>query len=116
MRRARAECKTVAATIYVNPTQFGDTGDLAAYPRPVHDDLRVLEREGVDVVVVPSDAEMYPEGFGTWVEPGDIAARLEGRVPSRSLPRRLHRRAQTLQHPRAGPQLLWAEGRRSRRS
>ena len=78
VRRAKAECKTVVATIYVNPTQFGDRRDLAAYPRPVHDDLRVLEREGVDVVVVPSDAEMYPEGFGTWVEPGDIAARLEG--------------------------------------
>ena len=78
VRRARAECKTVAATIYVNPTQFGDRRDLASYPRPVHDDLRVLEREGVDVVVVPSDAEMYPEGFGTWVEPGNIAARLEG--------------------------------------
>ena len=78
VRRARAECKTVAATIYVNPAQFGDRRDLASYPRPVHDDLRVLEREGVDVVVVPSDAEMYPEGFGMWVEPGDIAARLEG--------------------------------------
>ena len=78
VRRVRAECKTVAATIYVNPAQFGDRRDLASYPRPVHDDLRVLEREGVDVVVVPSDAEMYPEGFSTWVEPGEIAARLEG--------------------------------------
>ena len=78
VRRARAECKTVAATIYVNPTQFGDSRDLAAYPRPVQDDLRVLRREGVDAVLVPSDAEIYPEGFGSWVEPGEIAARLEG--------------------------------------
>ena len=78
VRRAKAECKTVAATIYVNPTQFGDARDLEAYPRAVQDDLRVLQREGVDVVVVPSDAEMYPEGFGNWVEPGEIAARLEG--------------------------------------
>lgn len=78
VRRARAECKTVVATIYVNPTQFGDSGDLAAYPRPMQDDLRTLRREGVDVVFVPSDAEMYPEGFGSWVEPGDVAARLEG--------------------------------------
>ena len=78
VRRAKAECKTVVATIYVNPTQFGDARDLEAYPRAVQDDLRVLQREGVDVVFAPSDAEMYPEGFGTWVEPGAIAARLEG--------------------------------------
>ena len=78
VRRAKAECKTVAATIYVNPTQFGDARDLEAYPRAMQDDLQVLRREGVDVVLVPSDAEMYPEGFGTWVEPGAIAARLEG--------------------------------------
>ncbi len=78
VRRARAECKTVAATIYVNPTQFGDTRDLDTYPRPMQDDLAVLRREGVDVVLVPSDAEIYPEGFGSWVEPGAIAERLEG--------------------------------------
>lgn len=78
VRRAKAECTSVAATIYVNPTQFGEAQDLASYPRPVQDDLRILEREGVDVVFVPSDAEMYPMGFGTWVEPGAVAARLEG--------------------------------------
>ena len=78
VRQARAECRTVVATIYVNPSQFGDSADLATYPRPVHDDLRDLEREGVDVVLVPSDAEIYPAGFQTWVEPGDVAARLEG--------------------------------------
>ena len=78
IRRARAECKTVAATIYVNPTQFGDARDLAAYPRPMQDDIRVLRREGVDAVLVPADAEMYPAGFGSWVEPGEVAARLEG--------------------------------------
>ncbi|MDE2899772.1 MAG: pantoate--beta-alanine ligase [Chloroflexota bacterium] len=78
VRRARAECKTVAATIYVNPTQFGDARDLDTYPRPMQDDLRVLRREGVDVVLVPSDAEIYPEGFASWVEPGRVAERLEG--------------------------------------
>ncbi|MCY4624286.1 MAG: pantoate--beta-alanine ligase [Chloroflexi bacterium] len=78
VRRARAECKTVAATIYVNPTQFGDARDLDTYPRPMQDDLRVLRREGVDVVLVPSDAEIYPEGFSAWIEPGEIGERLEG--------------------------------------
>jgi pantoate--beta-alanine ligase len=78
IRRAKAECKAIVATIYVNPTQFGDPGDLDSYPRPMQDDLAALRREGVDVLVVPSDAEIYPEGFASWVEPGDVAARLEG--------------------------------------
>ncbi len=78
IHRARAECKTVVATIYVNPTQFGDARDLDTYPRPMQDDLRVLRREGVDVVLVPSDAEIYPEGFSAWIEPGKIGERLEG--------------------------------------
>lgn len=78
IRRARAECKTVAVTIYVNPTQFGNAGDLDTYPRPMQDDLRALRREGVDVVLVPSNHEIYPEGFDSWVEPGHIATRLEG--------------------------------------
>ena len=78
IRQAKAECKTVVATIYVNPTQFGDPGDLDTYPRPMQDDLAALRREGVDVLLVPSDAEIYPEGFASWVEPGAVAARLEG--------------------------------------
>ena len=78
IRRAKAECKTVVATIYVNPTQFGDAKDLDSYPRPMQDDLAALRREGVDVLLVPSDAEIYPEGFASWVEPGPVANRLEG--------------------------------------
>ena len=78
VRRAREECSTVAVSIYVNPTQFGDTNDLAAYPRGIQEDLRVLLDEGVDVVFIPTDAEMYPPGFDTWVEPGKVAELLEG--------------------------------------
>ena len=78
VRRAREECGTVAASIYVNPTQFGDKNDLAAYPRGIQEDLHVLRDEGVDVVFIPTDAEMYPPGFDTWVEPGKVAEPLEG--------------------------------------
>jgi pantoate--beta-alanine ligase len=78
VRKAREECETVAASIYVNPTQFGDTNDLAAYPRGIQEDLRVLREEGVDIVFIPTDAEMYPPGFDTWVEPGKVAKPLEG--------------------------------------
>lgn len=78
LRRAREECGTVAASIYVNPTQFSDTNDLAAYPRGIQEDLRVLREEGVDVAFIPTDAEIYPPGFDTWVKPGKVAESLEG--------------------------------------
>ena len=78
VRQAREECQTVVASIYVNPTQFGDLTDLTAYPRGVQEDLRVLREEGVGLVFMPTDAEMYPPGFDTWVEPGKIAEPLEG--------------------------------------
>ena len=78
VRQAREECQTVVASIYVNPTQFGDLTDLTAYPRGVQEDLRVLREEGVGLVFMPTDAEMYPPGFDTWVEPGKVAEPLEG--------------------------------------
>ena len=78
VRRAREECSTVVASIYVNPTQFGDQTDLAAYPSGIQEDLRVLREEGVDLVFMPTDSEMYPPGFDTWVEPGKVAEQSEG--------------------------------------
>ncbi len=60
MDRARAECDVVAASIFVNPLQFGDPEDMARYPRTLERDLVVCAEAGVDVVFVPSVAEMYP--------------------------------------------------------
>jgi len=60
MARARAECGTVAVSIFVNPLQFGDPEDIAHYPRTLDADLAVCAEAGVDVVFVPSVAEMYP--------------------------------------------------------
>jgi len=68
MRAARAECEQVVVSLFVNPTQFGASDDLARYPRDEERDLRLAEQEGVDVVFVPSADEMYPEGFSTWVD------------------------------------------------
>ena len=77
-RQARAENPSVVVSIFVNPTQFGPEEDLNSYPRDTQRDLALLEKEGTDVVFLPSQAEMYPEGFDSWVEVGGVTERLEG--------------------------------------
>lgn len=78
VRRARNENASVAATIFVNPTQFGSKEDLIAYPRDIDKDLVALEKEKVDLVFVPDVSELYPPGMDTWVEVGAVAQPLEG--------------------------------------
>jgi pantoate--beta-alanine ligase len=77
-QRARSECASVAASIFVNPTQFGPDEDLDAYPRDLNNDLAMLEAEGVDLVWTPTDEVMYPQGFQTWVTVEEITRPLEG--------------------------------------
>jgi len=79
VRRARQECGSVAASIFVNPTQFGPQEDLAAYPRDLERDLGLLKIEGVDLVWTPMTATMYPEGFQTWVSVDELTRHLEGK-------------------------------------
>src|SRR5919198_4529933 len=71
---ARAECDVVVVSLFVNPTQFGDAADLASYPRDEARDARLAEEAGVDVLFAPSAEEMYPPGFGTWVDVEDAGA------------------------------------------
>jgi pantoate--beta-alanine ligase len=78
VRRARDENHLVAATIFVNPLQFGPNEDLAKYPRTFEDDCEQLEREGVALLFAPTREEMYTKGAATVVDPGPIAARLDG--------------------------------------
>ena len=78
--RAKAENATAAATIFVNPTQFGPGEDLAAYPRDLPRDLELLAGEGVDLVFTPTPESLYPAGYSTWVEVGEIGEKLEGAV------------------------------------
>jgi len=78
VRRARSECDAVAVSIFVNPTQFGPREDLSRYPRDLERDLLMLRQEHVDLVFVPSVAEVYPHGFSTFVEVRDVTEMLEG--------------------------------------
>ena len=78
VRRARQENRTLAATIFVNPTQFGPEEDLQQYPRDLEKDLDLLRTEGVDLVYTPDVEEVYPAGFDSWVEVGGLSDRLEG--------------------------------------
>jgi pantoate--beta-alanine ligase len=78
VKRARAENSAVFVSIYVNPSQFGPRDDFGAYPRDLNRDLELLRGEGVDVVFVPSDDEMYPPEFSSWVDVEKVTEQLEG--------------------------------------
>ena len=79
MRRAREDCDIVVLSLFVNPTQFAEGEDLAAYPRDEERDIELAAREGVDLVWIPDAEQMYPEGFATAVEvSGDLTGVLEG--------------------------------------
>ncbi len=77
-RAARSECAGVVASIFVNPTQFGPSEDLASYPRDLPRDLDLLAGEGVDLVWTPTPEEMYPPGYQTWVSVEELTQHLEG--------------------------------------
>lgn len=79
VRAARADNDTVVMSIFVNPAQFTEQADLAAYPRTEERDVALAEEAGVDVVFAPDAGEMYPDGFSTTVSvTGSVAETLEG--------------------------------------
>lgn len=78
VQRAKEECASVVVSIFVNPTQFGPSEDLTAYPRDMERDLRLLESLGVNLVWTPTPEIMYPGGYQTWVQVEALAEPLEG--------------------------------------
>ncbi|CAA9515111.1 MAG: Pantoate--beta-alanine ligase [uncultured Solirubrobacterales bacterium] len=77
IRRARQLGATVVVSIFVNPAQFGPGEDLAAYPRDEGRDVRLAREAGADLVFAPPAEEVYPPGFNSRIEVGDLAAELE---------------------------------------
>jgi pantoate--beta-alanine ligase len=78
VRRARMENDRVAVSIFVNPIQFNVKSDLDAYPRQLEKDAEMLANEGVDLIWGPSEAEVYPRGYQTYVNVEDVTRPLEG--------------------------------------
>ncbi len=78
-RQAKSENAVSVVTIFVNPTQFGPSEDLKSYPRDLDRDLALLEQVKTDIVFVPSDKEIYPADYNTWVEVRGVTAKLEGK-------------------------------------
>jgi pantoate--beta-alanine ligase len=78
VQRAKEECAGVVVSIFVNPTQFGPNEDLAAYPRDMERDLRLLDGLGVNLAWTPTPEIMYPSGYQTWVQVEALAGPLEG--------------------------------------
>jgi pantoate--beta-alanine ligase len=80
MRRARERCGFVVVTLFVNPTQFTDAGDLARYPRHEASDADLAASAGADVLFAPTVPEVYPTGFSSVVETHGVSEPLEGVV------------------------------------
>ncbi len=79
VKRARQECSRVIVSLFVNPKQFGPTEDFQKYPRDLEKDAKSLGEARVDVLFAPEAADIYPDGFRTYVNVEGISERLEGR-------------------------------------
>ncbi len=80
IEKAAKECDFVVVSIFVNPAQFAPTEDYHIYPRDLNRDCRLAEESGTDLVFAPSAETIYPNGYSTYMEIGEIANILEGKV------------------------------------
>ena len=78
VRASKARCDATAVSIFVNPLQFGPSEDLAAYPRSLERDSKLLDELGVDLLFVPAAEEMYPAGATTYVLVEELSDKLDG--------------------------------------
>jgi pantoate--beta-alanine ligase len=78
VKRAKQDCSQIIASIFVNPKQFGPQEDLAKYPRTFEADAEKLAAAGIDAIFAPEPADVYPNGFRTYVTVEGLSDRLEG--------------------------------------
>ncbi len=78
VQRAKGDCDVVVVSIFVNPTQFGPQEDYSKYPRDTSRDMQLTSNAGVDALFLPTNEDIYPAGFQTWVDVTDISQPLEG--------------------------------------
>jgi pantoate--beta-alanine ligase len=78
VRAAKAGNSLSVVSIYINPMQFGPAEDFLRYPRDIESDSEKLSREGVDILFMPDDSHIYPDGFSTKVKVGGLSERLCG--------------------------------------
>jgi pantoate--beta-alanine ligase len=78
VRHARATCDVVVVSLFVNPAQFNEAGDLAAYPRAEERDAALVAEIGADLLFAPAPDEVYPPGFATTVHVSGLTETLEG--------------------------------------
>jgi pantoate--beta-alanine ligase len=79
VRAAKASCDVAAASIFVNPKQFGPSEDFGTYPRAFERDRSLLQKAGVELLFAPPVDEMYPQGAVTWVTVEELSNKLDGR-------------------------------------
>ncbi len=78
IERAKKDCDTVVVSIYVNPTQFGPEEDYKRYPRDLERDKKLAKAAGADVLFTPSNKEIYPDGYSTYVRVEKLSEKLCG--------------------------------------
>jgi len=78
MKRGKEAADILAASIFVNPAQFGPDEDLSRYPRDPENDIRLAETAGVDILFMPEPPDLYPEGYETYVIQTDLTEHLCG--------------------------------------
>lgn len=78
VRHSKEKCDVSVVSIFVNPVQFNSSKDLKKYPRDLENDLRILEKEGIDVVFTPKEDEIYPSKPTLSLSMGEVAQQLEG--------------------------------------
>ncbi|MFN2266681.1 MAG: pantoate--beta-alanine ligase [Desulfonatronovibrio sp.] len=79
MEWARENCGLVIVSLFVNPAQFGPGEDLGKYPRNLERDIEMAESKGVDFLFTPASADLYPQGYDTWIEVPALSRELCGR-------------------------------------